>query len=181
MRSPGPKAAPSFLSWITGGSGRQGLRGSSGAAGEFGPALTADPRSACGVGSICGRGDSVGAEVQRGPLSAPGQQVQGWQSPIPGLDAPLLRGRQDPGPNAGLRYAGVVLNEFWATATASYKVLVFGAMGLIAAGIVLNIVGNVSQNQGVAIASLPVIGAGLLLHGAGRVVRGWKVRRMLRN
>ena len=78
------------------------------------------------------------------------------------------------------RYAGVVLNEFWATATASYKVLVFGAMGLIAAGIVLNIVGNVSRNQGVAIASLPVIGAGLLLHGAGRVVRGWKVRRMLR-
>lgn len=74
----------------------------------------------------------------------------------------------------------MVLNEFWATATASYKVLVFGAMGLIAAGIVLNIVGNVSSNQGVAIASLPVIGAGLLLHGAGRVVRGWKVRRMLR-
>ncbi|WP_416375684.1 DUF3188 domain-containing protein [Neomicrococcus lactis] len=86
-----------------------------------------------------------------------------------------------PAPGAALRrYAGEVLNEFWATATASYKVLVFGAVGLIAAGIILNIVGNVSGNQGVAIASLPVIGAGLLLHGAGRVVRGRKVSRMLR-
>ncbi|MEO5315170.1 DUF3188 domain-containing protein [Pseudarthrobacter sp. CC12] len=73
-----------------------------------------------------------------------------------------------------------MLNEFWATATASYKALVFGAMGLIAAGIVLNIVGNVSGTQVLAIASLPVIGAGLLLHGAGRVVRGRKVSRMLR-
>lgn len=74
----------------------------------------------------------------------------------------------------------MVLNEFWATATGSYKALVFCAMGLMATGIVLNIVGNVSGTQGVTVASLPVIGAGLLLHGAGRVVRGRKVSRMLR-
>ncbi|MCW3767298.1 DUF3188 domain-containing protein (plasmid) [Paenarthrobacter sp. SD-1] len=73
-----------------------------------------------------------------------------------------------------------MLNQFWATATRPYKVLVFGSMALIAAGIVLSIVGNASQNQGVAFAALPVIGAGLVLHGAGRVIRGRTVIRMLR-
>jgi cell division protein FtsW (lipid II flippase) len=73
-----------------------------------------------------------------------------------------------------------VLNEFWATAPTTYKVLVFSAMGLIAVGIILNVVGNTSQNQGLAIASLPVIGLGLLLHIAGLVVRGQAVRKNLK-
>jgi hypothetical protein len=73
-----------------------------------------------------------------------------------------------------------VLNEFWATASTSYKVLVFSAMGLIAAGIVLNLVGNTSGNQGLALASLPVIGAGLVLHVVGIVVRGQTIRKNLR-
>jgi predicted membrane channel-forming protein YqfA (hemolysin III family) len=73
-----------------------------------------------------------------------------------------------------------VLNEFWATASTSYKVLVFSAMGLIAVGIVLNLVGNTSGNQGLAVASLPVIGAGLVLHVVGIVVRGQQIRKNLK-
>ncbi|GAA2847444.1 DUF3188 domain-containing protein [Paenarthrobacter ilicis] len=70
-----------------------------------------------------------------------------------------------------------MLNDFWATAPTSYKVLVFGAMGLIAVGIILSIVGNTSGNQGLAMASLPLIGIGLLMHVAGLVVRGQKIRK----
>jgi predicted membrane channel-forming protein YqfA (hemolysin III family) len=73
-----------------------------------------------------------------------------------------------------------VLNEFWASAPTSYKVLVFSAMGLIAVGIILNLVGNTSGNQGLATASLPLIGLGLLLHIAGIVVRGQAIRKNLR-
>ena len=73
-----------------------------------------------------------------------------------------------------------MLNEFWATASTTYKVLVFSAMGMIALGIILNVVGNTSQNQGLALASLPVIGLGLVLHIAGLVVRGQAVRKNLK-
>lgn len=73
-----------------------------------------------------------------------------------------------------------MLNEFWASASTTYKVLVFSAMGLIALGIVLNLVGNSSQNQGLAVASLPVIGLGLVLHIAGIVVRGQTIRKNLK-
>ncbi|WP_432244900.1 DUF3188 domain-containing protein [Arthrobacter sp. G.S.26] len=73
-----------------------------------------------------------------------------------------------------------MLNEFWATAPTSYKVMVFSAMGLIAVGIGLNLVGNISGNQGLATASLPVIGLGLVLHIVAMVVRGQSIRRNLR-
>lgn len=73
-----------------------------------------------------------------------------------------------------------MLNEFWATASTAYKVLVFSAMGLIAAGVVLNLVGNTSGNQGLAVASLPVIGVGLVLHVVGIVVRGQQIRKNLK-
>lgn len=73
-----------------------------------------------------------------------------------------------------------MLNEFWTTASTRYKVLVFSAMGLIAVGIVLNLVGNTSGNQGLAVASLPVIGVGLVLHVVGIVVRGQQIRKNLR-
>lgn len=69
-----------------------------------------------------------------------------------------------------------VLNEFWATASTTYKTLVFSAMGLIAVGIILAIAGNAAHNQGLAVASLPVIGLGLVLHVAGLVVRGQQIR-----
>lgn len=72
-----------------------------------------------------------------------------------------------------------MLNEFWNTATGSYKALVFGAMGLIAAGILLNIAGNLSRIDGLTVASLPVIGVGLVLHSTGVVIRGQRVRRRL--
>lgn len=70
-----------------------------------------------------------------------------------------------------------MLNEFWATASTAYKVLVFSAMGLIAAGIILNVAGNSSQNQGLVVASLPVIGLGLVLHVVAIVVRGQQIRK----
>ncbi|MEK0154817.1 DUF3188 domain-containing protein [Arthrobacter oryzae] len=73
-----------------------------------------------------------------------------------------------------------MLTEFWATASTAYKVIVFSAMGLIAVGIVLNLVGNTSGNQGLAVASLPVIGLGLVLHIVGIVVRGQQIRKNLR-
>jgi hypothetical protein len=53
-------------------------------------------------------------------------------------------------------------------------------MGLIAVGIVLNLVGNSTGNQGLAVASLPVIGLGLVLHIAGMVVRGQSIRKNLK-
>jgi len=73
-----------------------------------------------------------------------------------------------------------VLHEFWVTAPKSYKILVFIAMGLIAVGLILNIVGNVTANQVLMIASLPVIGLGLVLHMVGMVVRGQSVRKNIR-
>lgn len=73
-----------------------------------------------------------------------------------------------------------MLNEFWVSASTTYKVLVFGAMGLIAVGIILNLVGNTSNNQGLAVASLPVIGLGLILHIVGIIVRGQTIRKKLR-
>lgn len=73
-----------------------------------------------------------------------------------------------------------MLTEFWATASTAYKTLVFSAMGLIAVGVILNIVGNTSANQGLALASLPVIGLGLVLHLAGIVVRGQAIRKSLK-
>ncbi|HET6269733.1 MAG TPA: DUF3188 domain-containing protein [Arthrobacter sp.] len=73
-----------------------------------------------------------------------------------------------------------MLNEFWATAPTRYKVLVFGAMGLIAVGIILNLAGNSTGNQALAVASLPVIGLGLVLHIAGMVVRGQSIRKNLK-
>lgn len=73
-----------------------------------------------------------------------------------------------------------MLNEFWATAPTRYKVLVFGAMGLIGVGIVINLIGNLGGNSALATASLPLIGLGLLLHIAGIVVRGQTIRKNLR-
>lgn len=73
-----------------------------------------------------------------------------------------------------------MLNEFWATAPKSYKILVFAAMGLIAVGIILNLVGNLNGNSGLAVASLPLIGVGLVLHIIGIVVRGQAIRKNLR-
>lgn len=73
-----------------------------------------------------------------------------------------------------------MLNEFWATASTAYKTLVFSAMGLIAVGITLTIVANTSQNQGLAMASLAVIGAGLVMHVTGMVYRGQQIRKSYR-
>lgn len=73
-----------------------------------------------------------------------------------------------------------MLNEFWTSASTTYKVLVFSAMGLIAGGIILNVAGSSSHNEGLTMASLPVIGLGLVLHIAGIVVRGQTIRKNLK-
>ena len=73
-----------------------------------------------------------------------------------------------------------MLKEFWDSAPTTYKVLVFSAMGLLGVVIVLNLVGNSSGNQDLAVASLAVIGLGLVLHIAGIVVRGQTIRKNLK-
>ncbi|HEX9228273.1 MAG TPA: DUF3188 domain-containing protein, partial [Arthrobacter sp.] len=73
-----------------------------------------------------------------------------------------------------------MLKEFWETASTTYKVLVFSAMGMLGIGIILNLVGNSTGNQDLAVASLAVIGAGLVLHIAGIVVRGQTIRKNLK-
>ena len=73
-----------------------------------------------------------------------------------------------------------MLTDFWDSAPTTYKVLVFSAMGLLGVGIVLNLVGNNSGNQDLAVASLAVIGLGLVLHIAGIVVRGQAIRKNLK-
>ena len=73
-----------------------------------------------------------------------------------------------------------MLNEFWAAASTTYKVLVFSAMGMLGVGIVLNLVGNTTGNRDLAVASLAVIGVGLVLHIVGIVVRGQTIRKNLK-
>ena len=73
-----------------------------------------------------------------------------------------------------------MLKEFWDSAPATYKVLVFSAMALLGVGIVLNVIGNSSGNHDLAVGSLAVIGLGLILHIAGIVVRGQTIRKNLK-
>ena len=73
-----------------------------------------------------------------------------------------------------------MLKEFWDSAPTTYKVLVFSAMGMLGVGIVLNLVGNITGNQNLAVASLAVILVGLVLHIAGIVVRGQTIRKNLK-
>ncbi|MET3946580.1 hypothetical protein ABIB49_001276 [Arthrobacter sp. UYCu512] len=73
-----------------------------------------------------------------------------------------------------------MLKEFWESAPTTYKVLVFSAMALLGVGIVLNLIGNNTGNQSLAVSSLAVIGLGLILHLAGLVVRGQAIRKNLK-
>ncbi|MDJ0321235.1 DUF3188 domain-containing protein [Pseudarthrobacter sp. PS3-L1] len=73
-----------------------------------------------------------------------------------------------------------MLNEFWATASTTYKRVVFAAMGLLGLGLVLNIVGNIAGYRELAITALFVIGAGLVLHLLGIGIRAREVSRRLR-
>ena len=74
-----------------------------------------------------------------------------------------------------------MLNEFWETSGPLYRALVFSAMGLLALGIVLTILGANSQDRGLMLTGLPFVAVGLVLHVAGLVVRGRAVRRRLRD
>nr|WP_082497484.1 DUF3188 domain-containing protein [Arthrobacter sp. Leaf137] len=74
-----------------------------------------------------------------------------------------------------------MLNEFWSTAPASYKAVVFGAMGMVAIGIAISFFGQAVTSEALSFVSLAVIGAGLLLHAAGVVIRGHRVQKRLRN
>ncbi len=73
-----------------------------------------------------------------------------------------------------------VLNEFWETSGRLYKILVFSAMGAIAVGLVLTIIGANAHDSSRTYLGLPFIGLGLVLHMVGLVVRGQHVRKLLR-
>jgi Protein of unknown function (DUF3188) len=72
-----------------------------------------------------------------------------------------------------------MLNEFWETSGRLYKVLVFTAMGLIAVGLVLTVAGANTENRPMMLAGLPFLGAGMVTHVVGLMVRGREVRRRL--
>lgn len=73
-----------------------------------------------------------------------------------------------------------MLNEFWQTSGPAYRIIVFSAMGLIAIGLVLTIIGGSSGNNGVMWVGMPFLGLGVALNLVGMVVRGQGVRRRLR-
>lgn len=74
-----------------------------------------------------------------------------------------------------------MINEFWESSGPRYRIVVFTAMGLIAVGIILTIVGAIAGNRAVQVTGLPVIGLGLIGHVVGLVIRGQEVRRRLRD
>ena len=73
-----------------------------------------------------------------------------------------------------------MLNEFWQTSGHAYRIIVFSAMGLIAIGLILTIIGGSTGNNGLMWAGMPFLGLGVVLNLIGIVVRGQGVRRMLR-
>ncbi|MDP5227933.1 MULTISPECIES: DUF3188 domain-containing protein [Arthrobacter] len=70
-----------------------------------------------------------------------------------------------------------MIGDFWATASTAYKAVVFSALGLMVIGFVLNMIGLAKHNNGLALGALPVIGAGLLLHMVGMVIRSREIRK----
>ncbi len=74
-----------------------------------------------------------------------------------------------------------MLNEFWETSGPIYRALVFSAMGLIALGLVLTVIGANVQDRGLMLTGLPFIAVGLVLHVAGLVMRGRAVRKRIRD
>jgi hypothetical protein len=71
------------------------------------------------------------------------------------------------------------LNGFWESSSRLYKVLVLTAMGLIALGLVLTVVGANTENRSMMLAGLPFLGAGMVTHVVGLMVRGREVRKRL--
>lgn len=73
-----------------------------------------------------------------------------------------------------------MLNEFWQTSGPAYRIIVFSAMGLIAIGLILTIIGGSTGNNAVMWVGMPFLGTGVVLNLIGIVVRGQGVRRILR-
>ncbi|MFJ3956096.1 DUF3188 domain-containing protein [Arthrobacter sp. NPDC090010] len=70
-----------------------------------------------------------------------------------------------------------MIGDFWATASTLYKTVVLSALGLLVVGFALNITGLLTHNNGLALGALPVIGAGLLLHMVGMVIRSRELHK----
>lgn len=62
----------------------------------------------------------------------------------------------------------------------AYRIIVFSAMGFIALGLILTIIGANTGNNGLMWTGMPFLGLGAILHVAGIAVRGQEVRRRLR-
>jgi hypothetical protein len=70
-----------------------------------------------------------------------------------------------------------MLNTPWDTGSVLYRRLLVSALILTGAGIALAVAGASADADAAVFAAMPIIGAGLLCHLAGMVVRGRDARR----
>ncbi len=70
-----------------------------------------------------------------------------------------------------------MLNTPWDTGSVLYRRLLISALILTGAGIALAVAGASADADAAVFAAMPVIGAGLLCHLAGMVVRARDARR----
>ncbi|MBJ2120403.1 hypothetical protein I6N91_05365 [Arthrobacter sp. MSA 4-2] len=70
-----------------------------------------------------------------------------------------------------------MLNTPWDTGSVLYRRLLISALILTGAGIALALAGAAADAEAAVFAAMPVIGAGLLCHIAGMVVRTRDARR----
>ncbi|WP_285727925.1 DUF3188 domain-containing protein [Psychromicrobium xiongbiense] len=73
-----------------------------------------------------------------------------------------------------------MLNELWETSGPAYRILVFSAMGLIAVGLILTVVGANTGNNALMWSGMPFLGLGAVLHVVGLGVRGRAARLRLK-
>ena len=73
-----------------------------------------------------------------------------------------------------------MLNTPWETGSALYRKLVVSALVISGAGVLMVVVGAVSDAQLLMYIAAPVIAVGMCLHIAGKVVRARDARRRMK-
>ena len=77
-------------------------------------------------------------------------------------------------------YSGTMLNTPWETGSALYRKLVVSALVISGAGVLMVVVGAISDAPLLMYIAAPVIGVGMCLHLAGMVVRARDARRRMK-